>query len=234
MKSCDAVAERNDGADLGHLNGALIVLDLIANQLCDFAGADLSHGLVRSSGSSLSGERTVEPAQLGAQRAVVERRANAHQRAAEVHAVSADHLEMANPAGREALARNGVIATILPGCTLFLGKGPWPDGRALRDAGCEVAVATDCNPGSSMVADLPLCATMSATLCGLTLEEALWAITRGGAKALGLDDRGRLTKGERADFVVVDHKDWRALLYRPADAPVHSVYIDGECVVPTA
>jgi imidazolonepropionase len=120
-----------------------------------------------------------------------------------------------------------VVATILPGCRLFLGKGPWADGRALRDAGCEVAVATDCNPGSSMIIDLGLCATLAATQCGLTLEEALWGVTRGGARALGLDDRGTLRPGTRADFVVVDHPDWRALLYSPGAPPVREVVIGG-------
>ena len=120
------------------------------------------------------------------------------------------------------------MATILPGCGLFLGGENWPNGRALRDAGCEVAVATDCNPGSSMVADLALCATMAATQGGLSLEEAIWGITRGGAKALGLNDRGTLNVGERADFIVLEHKDWRSLLYNPAAAPIHSVFIEGQ------
>ncbi len=148
--------------------------------------------------------------------------------AAELGALSADHLEETSPEGRRALAEAGVVATILPGCSLFIGKGLWPNGRALRDAGCEVAVATDCNPGSAMISDLALCASMAATRCGLSLEEALWGATRGGATALGLDDRGRLTSGELADFVVVDHADWRALLYRPGDAPIHSVYVGGQ------
>jgi imidazolonepropionase len=147
--------------------------------------------------------------------------------AAELKALSADHLEETSAGGRKQLAAAGVVATILPGCGLFLGKGKWPDGRALRDVGCEVAVATDCNPGSSHLLDLALVATLSATRCGLSLEEALWAMTRGGAKALGLADRGGLQPGERADFVVVDHADWRALLYRPGDAPIHAVYCGG-------
>jgi imidazolonepropionase len=147
--------------------------------------------------------------------------------AAELGATSADHLEYTSAEGRAALARAGTIATVLPGCRFFLGKGPWPDARALRDSGCEVAVATDCNPGSAMVLDLALCATLAATQCGLSLEEALWGVTAGGALALALTDRGHLTSGERADFVVVDHADWRALLYRPGAAPIHRVVIGG-------
>jgi len=148
--------------------------------------------------------------------------------AAELNALSADHLELTSSQGRAALAKAGTIATILPGCGLFLGGDTWPDGRALRDAGCEVAIATDCNPGSSMVSDLPLCGTLGATQCGLSLEESLWAMTRGGAKALNLNDRGTLNIGERADFIVLDHKDWRSLLYNPAAAPIHSVFIRGQ------
>lgn len=151
--------------------------------------------------------------------------------AAELGALSADHLEYSSQKGLTELAAGGSLATLLPGCTLYLGKGPWPPGRAARAAGCEVAVATDCNPGSSMILDLPLCATLAATQCGLTLEEALWAITRGGAKALGLYDRGCLRPGERADFVVVDHRDWRALLYQPGSPPVAQVFIDGQPII---
>jgi imidazolonepropionase len=154
------------------------------------------------------------------------------QLAAELGAVSADHLEFTGMDGRRALAAAGVVATILPGCALFLGNGPWPNGRGLRDAGCEVAVATDCNPGSSMVTDLALVATLAATRCGLSLEEALWGVTQGGARALNLSDRGRLVRDELADFVVVDHVDWRALLYWPGGSRVHRVYKNGERVWP--
>lgn len=145
--------------------------------------------------------------------------------AAELKALSADHLEYASLSGMQALAHAGVVATLLPGCGIFLGKGPWPDGRAMRQLGCSVAVATDCNPGSSMVSDLLLCATLASTRCGLTLEEALWGITRGGAMAMGLSDRGTLQVGERADFVVVGHHDWRALMYYPGNAPIERVVI---------
>ena len=151
--------------------------------------------------------------------------------AASLGALSADHLEKTNEDGAKALAEAKTVATILPGCGLFLGGENWPNGRALRDAGCTVAVATDCNPGSSMVMDLPLCGTMAATQCGLTLEEALWGITRGGAQALGFSDRGTLRAGERADFVILDHVNWKSLFYSPAATPVHQVIIGGMTVV---
>jgi imidazolonepropionase len=143
--------------------------------------------------------------------------------AAELNALSADHLEKVSSTGRQSLAKAGVVATLLPGCGLFLGGDNWPNGRTLRDAGCEVAIATDANPGSSMVTDLALCATMGATQCGLSLEEALWGATRGGAKAMGLSDRGTLRAGERADFVVLGASDWRSLLYQPGSPPIDAV-----------
>jgi imidazolonepropionase len=150
--------------------------------------------------------------------------------AARLNALSADHLEYTLEAGGRALAKAGTIATILPGCSLFLGKGPWPSGRKLRDVGCEVAIATDFNPGSSHIPDLALCGAMAATRCGLTLEEALWGITRGGAKALDLHDRGCLRIGERADFVLLNASDWRKLFYTPGSAPIRQVFIEGKSV----
>jgi imidazolonepropionase len=148
--------------------------------------------------------------------------------AASLGALSADHLEHVSERGAQALAVNGVVACILPGCAAMLGG--WPDARRLRDAGCDVAIATDCNPGSSPVLDLTLCGLLAATQCGLTLEEAMWGITRGGAKALGLSDRGRLIPGERADMVIVDHADYRAIFGRPGRPPVRSTIVEG---VPT-
>ncbi len=150
--------------------------------------------------------------------------------AANLGALSADHLEKTNLQGAQALAASNTIATILPGCGLFLGGENWPNARTLRDAGCSVAIATDCNPGSSMVMDLPLCGTMAATQCGLTLEEALWGITRGGAKALGLDDRGTLQVGERADFVVLNHPNWKSIFYTPGAAPIEQVILQGNAI----
>ncbi len=152
--------------------------------------------------------------------------------AARLGALSADHLEYTSTAGARALAAAHVTATILPGCAMFLGKGPWPGGRMLRDAGCEVAIATDCNPGSSMVSDLFMCGTLAITRCGLTMEEALWGVTRGGAKALGLQDRGTLNVGERADFVLLDHHDWRAAFYQVGHPPIVGVAIGGRWATP--
>ncbi|MEO0815480.1 MAG: amidohydrolase family protein, partial [Myxococcota bacterium] len=148
---------------------------------------------------------------------------------AELGALSADHLECVGHEGRTLLGQAGVVATVLPGCSAFLGAG-WANARALRDAGCEVAIATDFNPGSAHVVDLALCGTLSASQCGLSLEEALWGVTRGGAKALDLQDRGRLVPGERADFLVLDHSDWRSVFYHLGRAPLAAVAIEGRIV----
>jgi imidazolonepropionase len=148
---------------------------------------------------------------------------NGAQLAAKIGALSADHLEYCTLAGAEALKNADVVATLLPGCRLFLGKGPWPPARMLWDAGCVIAVATDCNPGSSHIADLPLCGMLASTQCGLTLEESLWSITIGGAKALGLKDRGTFAHNQRADFNIIDHHDWRYLFYDVGHVPIKAV-----------
>ncbi|MEM6731739.1 MAG: imidazolonepropionase, partial [Myxococcota bacterium] len=147
----------------------------------------------------------------------------------ELGALSADHLEHVGEEGRSLLGQAGVVATVLPGCSAFLGP-PFANARALRDAGCEVAIATDFNPGSAHVVDLALCGTLAATQCGLSLDEALWGVTRGGAKALSLQDRGRLVPSERADFVVLGHRDWRSLFYHFGEAPIDAVLVEGELV----
>ncbi len=132
--------------------------------------------------------------------------------------------------GAAALAEAGTIATILPGCKFILGTGPWPQAGMLKDAGCEVAIATDSNPGSCPLTNLPLCAFIAVSQCGLTLEEALWGITQGGALALGLHDRGRLFYGKRADFLILNHRDWRKVFYTPDVSSVEEVWISGELI----
>lgn len=147
--------------------------------------------------------------------------------AAEMGALSADHLELSHPDDFARLAAAGTVATILPGCVMFLGKGPWPDGRAMIDAGCDLAIATDHNPGSAHVWDLPLCATLAATQCGLSLAEALWGITRGGGRALGQHDIGHLGVGCQAHVLVLADPDWRALLYSPTQLPIAHTVLAG-------
>lgn len=133
--------------------------------------------------------------------------------AARVGATSADHLVAIDEAGIEALARSGTVAVLLPGTTLFLGHDRFAPGRRLVDAGVQVALATDFNPGSSMTRNLPLVATLGCLRAGLTISEALGAVTRGGAAAIGRDDRGTLEPGALGDLALFDLPDARHLVY---------------------
>lgn len=122
--------------------------------------------------------------------------------AAEWGAWSADHLEYAAPRGVEAMGRAGTVAVLLPGAFLVLGETRRPPVQAFRDAGVPIAVATDLNPGSSPVLSLRLAMSLACTLFRLTPAEALAGVTVNAARALGLDDRGRLSPGLLADLAV--------------------------------
>ena len=123
--------------------------------------------------------------------------------AASLGALSCDHLERVDDAGIAALARAGTVAVLSPGAMLYLHDSP-PPIAAMRAAGVRFAVATDLNPGSSPVHDLWACATLACVTMGLTVAEALRGVTVEGAAALGLDDRGRIAVGLRADLVLVE------------------------------
>ncbi|MFO0724960.1 MAG: imidazolonepropionase [Myxococcota bacterium] len=133
--------------------------------------------------------------------------------AAEVKAASADHLEHTSDADLAKMAAAGVVAMLLPSAMSFLGDSAKGLGNRLRTAGVEVAVATDTNPGSSPSANLGLAATLAVTTMGLTVDEALRAITLGGAHALRRDDVGHLEVGAKARFAILNQKDARALVY---------------------
>ncbi len=130
--------------------------------------------------------------------------------AAELGAISADHMDYTSVRGIEAMAKAGVIAVLLPAAAFFARSGRMASARAMIDAGVRVAVSTDYNPGTSPTTDLLLCATMAVTQMGMTIDEALMGITRHAAAALGLeDDRGAIEAGTRADIVVFSalHED---------------------------
>jgi imidazolonepropionase len=133
--------------------------------------------------------------------------------AAEVGAVSADHLECASPQGIEAMARAGVVAVSLPLASLYLGQTPFAARRWIS-AGVPVAVATDFNPGSAPSYHLPLALTLACTLQRMTPAEALKGATRYAARAVGLEDRvGSLEPGKVADIAVLDSPDVSHWLY---------------------
>jgi len=122
--------------------------------------------------------------------------------AAELRAVSADHLMDVSDAGIQAMADNDIIATLLPGTTLFLGKTNYANGRKMIDMGCNVALATDFNPGSCTIQSMPLIISLACLYCGLSIEEAFKAATWNGAKALNrANTLGAVSEGYQADLL---------------------------------
>lgn len=145
--------------------------------------------------------------------------------------LSADHLEYTCEEGITALARKGSVAVLLPGAFYFLRETRLPPIEALRKAGVPIALATDCNPGSSPVTSILLMLNMGCTLFRLTPEETLAGITRNGARALGLQDsHGTLEPGKVADFVLWDIKHPAELAYRIGHNPCRQVVKDGKVV----
>jgi imidazolonepropionase len=135
--------------------------------------------------------------------------------AASFGALSADHLEYLDEAGAEAMAKSGTVAVLLPGAFYFLREKQAPPVDALRRAGVPIAIATDCNPGSSPLASLLLTMNMASTLFRLTPEEALAGVTRNAARALGLaDEIGTIEAGKRAELAVWDVGHPAELAYR--------------------
>lgn len=147
--------------------------------------------------------------------------------AVEFHAASADHCTHLTEADIDALASSTTVATLLPGAE-FSTRSPWPPARRLLDAGARVALATDCNPGSSYTSSMPFCIALAVMNMGLSPAEALWAATVGGAKALRRNDVGHLGIGARADLAILDAPSYLHLAYRPGVPLVHTVLLNGE------
>ena len=134
--------------------------------------------------------------------------------AASYGALSADHLEYLDEAGVEAMASSGTVAVILPGAFYTLRETQAPPVDLLRRHNVPMALATDCNPGSSPLASLLLTMNMGCTLFRMTPEEAFAGVTREAAKALGLMDRGTLEAGKRADLAIWNVQHPAELSYR--------------------
>jgi imidazolonepropionase len=134
--------------------------------------------------------------------------------AVELNAASVDHCTYATDADIDALAGSATTATLLPGAE-FSTRAPWPEARRLLDAGVTVALATDCNPGSSYTTNMGFCIAVAVRDMGFTPAEAVWAATAGGAKALRRDDVGVLAPGKRADFLRLDAPSYVHFAYRP-------------------
>jgi imidazolonepropionase len=141
--------------------------------------------------------------------------------AASYGALSADHIEYLDEDGAGAMAEAGTVAVLLPGAFYTLRETRKPPVAMLREAGVPIAVATDCNPGSSPLTSLLLTLNMACTLFRLTPEEALAGATRVAAQALGLDDRGALAEGLRADIAIWDIEHPAELAYRIGFNPLH-------------
>lgn len=136
------------------------------------------------------------------------------QLACELGAAAADHCTYLSDADVGALAGTGVVAGLLPGVE-FSTRHPYPDARRLLDAGVRIALATDCNPGTSYTSSIPFCIALAVREMGLTPTEALRAATEGGAASLRRTDVGHLRVGARADLVLLDAPSHVHLAYRP-------------------
>lgn len=146
--------------------------------------------------------------------------------AASYGALSADHLEYLDEAGIEALAKSGTVAVLLPGAFYTLRETKLPPLDGLRQAGVPIAIATDCNPGSSPLTSLLLTMNMAGTLFRMTPEESLAGVTREAAKALGIaDEAGTLEVGKKAEFAVWNVDQPAELAYRVGFNPLHQLIL---------
>jgi len=146
--------------------------------------------------------------------------------AVEMGAASVDHCTYLDAADVEALAGSETVATFLPAAD-FSTRQPYPDARRVIDAGATVAIATNCNPGSSYTTAMGFCIALAVRDLRMTIEEALAAATSGGARALRRDDLGRLAPGARADAVLLEAPSYTHLVYRPGVPLVAGTWIEG-------
>jgi imidazolonepropionase len=147
------------------------------------------------------------------------------QLAVEMGCASADHCTYLSDDDIAALAASDTIATFLP-ATDFSTRQPYPNARLAIDAGVQVALATNCNPGSSYTTSMSFCIALAVRDMHMTIEEAVTAATLGGARALRRDDVGRVSPGARADLVVLDAPSYTHLVYRPG-VPLIRTVIEG-------
>lgn len=146
--------------------------------------------------------------------------------AVELEAASADHCTHLSDADIDLLAHSNTVATLLPGAE-FSTRATYPDVRPLFDAGVRVALATDCNPGSSYTTNMPFCIAVAVRDMHFSPDQALQAATLGGAAALRRSDVGHLGIGAKADLVSLDADSHIHLAYRPGVQLVHDVFING-------
>jgi imidazolonepropionase len=149
--------------------------------------------------------------------------------AASYGALSADHLEYLDEDGARAMAAAGTVAVLLPGAFYAINEKQKPPVQALRQAGVHIAIATDCNPGTSPLTSLLLTMNMSATLFGLTVEECIAGATREGARALGLlGETGTIEAGKSADLAIWNIESPAELVYRIGFNPLYAHVFKGQ------
>ena len=146
------------------------------------------------------------------------------QLAVELDCASADHCTHFDKKDVDALAESHTVATLLPGAE-FSTRAKYPDARKLWDAGVKVAIATDCNPGSSYTTSMPFCIAVAVRDMNFTVEQAIWSATKGGAKALRRHDIGAIKVGMRADLTELNAPSALHLAYRPGVSLISKTYI---------
>ena len=151
------------------------------------------------------------------------------QLAVELDCASADHCTHLSDKDIEALAGSNTVATLLPGAE-FSTRATYPDAKKLFAAGVTVALATDCNPGSSYTTSMSFCIAVAIRDMGFSPEQALWSATMGGAKALRRSDIGALSVGMSADLVVLSAPSFRHLGYRPGVDQISQVLKSGKTI----
>ena len=151
------------------------------------------------------------------------------QLAVELDCASADHCTHLSDKDIELLAGSNTVATLVPGAE-FSTRALYPDAARLFDAGVNVALATDCNPGSSYTTSMPFCIALAIREMGFSPEQALWSATMGGAKALRRTDVGSLSVGQSADLVVLNAPSYLHLGYRPGVDLVSQVFKSGKSI----
>jgi imidazolonepropionase len=189
---------------------------------CDRGAFDVDESrVILSAGAAAGLQLRVHAGQLGPSAGI--------RLAVELGAASVDHCTYVSDEDIDALAAGSTVATLLPGAE-FSTRAPWPDARRMVDAGVTVAIATDCNPGSSFTTSMSFCLAVAVRDMKLTPAEALWAATAGGAAALRRPDVGVLAPGKRADFVRLDAPSYVHLAYRPGVPLVRNVVLGGRSV----
>jgi imidazolonepropionase len=149
--------------------------------------------------------------------------------AVEMEAASADHCTHLTDDDVDSLASSSTVATLLPAAD-FSTKQPYPDARRLLDAGATVAIASNCNPGSSNTTSIAFCLALAVREMGMTAAEAVWAATAGGAAALRRSDIGQVRVGARADLHLLDAPSHTHLIYQPGVALTSMTIVGGEVV----